>query len=458
MKIISSLSKNVIFKRLINGLGVGVIEQILNVIIQVVSIPMFLHAWGKVLYGEWLVLYTFPMYLTISDLGFSKAAINSMTMSFAKKDWDSVNRYFNSCLVLLAVVGFFLLLLIMILMKFLPLISILNFHLIHEFQIIKVVITFTFLFLIHQQNSLLTGALTCSGRFAKGVSIQVLYKFIEFIIIVIMLSMSASVEVIALIYLLSAFLRYLHLNFEVREKKYSWLVIGVSGLNLASFKTIRELASPALAFMLGPIGNALRNQVPLFFISSIIGPSFVVMYTTMRTITNIGIQFIGLINRSISPEYARAFGEDNIDLLKKLYLNACRLAFWGAFLLSLFLGISGKYILLFWTEGKIDFNYILFYTFLLSLIVNSLWLSSFFLTYSINKHKRQSVEYVISCLIGIIITFLILLSTKNVSFAAIGILISDFLILTRVIKINTKFLNQTFWEILKSTFVFSFKI
>ncbi len=55
--------------------GIGV-----TVVIQLVSVPVLLGAWGIGIYGEWLVLSAIPTYLALSDLSFSTVAGNSMVM------------------------------------------------------------------------------------------------------------------------------------------------------------------------------------------------------------------------------------------------------------------------------------------------------------------------------------------------------------------------------------------
>ena len=67
--------------RLRRGLGGQAFSQIVSFSIQIGSVPLFLHFWGTGLYGEWLVLAAFPAYLVISDLGFTTATSNEVTMS-----------------------------------------------------------------------------------------------------------------------------------------------------------------------------------------------------------------------------------------------------------------------------------------------------------------------------------------------------------------------------------------
>ena len=70
--------------RVIRNLGANGVSQIVNIIVQLCSVPLFLRFWGVTLYGEWLTLSAIPAYLAMSDLGFASVAANDMTMRVAR--------------------------------------------------------------------------------------------------------------------------------------------------------------------------------------------------------------------------------------------------------------------------------------------------------------------------------------------------------------------------------------
>ena len=65
--------------RLVKGFGANIYGQVVTAVVQLVGVPIFLWAWGTELYGEWLILFAIPSYLSMSDLGFSLSAANDMT-------------------------------------------------------------------------------------------------------------------------------------------------------------------------------------------------------------------------------------------------------------------------------------------------------------------------------------------------------------------------------------------
>ena len=53
--------------RLMRGFGANALGPVVTAIIQLGSVPIFLHAWGAAKYGDWLLLSAIPSYLSLSD-------------------------------------------------------------------------------------------------------------------------------------------------------------------------------------------------------------------------------------------------------------------------------------------------------------------------------------------------------------------------------------------------------
>ena len=74
--------------RIGRGLAANIGGMGVTLLIQLVSVPVFLAAWGVPTYGEWLVLSAVPTYVALSDLSFSSVAGNSMVMLVAQGKRD----------------------------------------------------------------------------------------------------------------------------------------------------------------------------------------------------------------------------------------------------------------------------------------------------------------------------------------------------------------------------------
>ena len=86
--------------RLIRGFGATALGPVVTAIVQIVSVPLFLHVWGVKLYGEWLIMSAIPTYLALSDMRFATAACNDMTMRAIADDretWARVMLHKSLC-------------------------------------------------------------------------------------------------------------------------------------------------------------------------------------------------------------------------------------------------------------------------------------------------------------------------------------------------------------------------
>ena len=83
-------------QRIARGIGANAFGQAVSIVIQLVGVPILLHAWGTQLYGEWLLLSAIPAYLSMTDLGFSQSAANDMTARVARGDRAGALAVFQS--------------------------------------------------------------------------------------------------------------------------------------------------------------------------------------------------------------------------------------------------------------------------------------------------------------------------------------------------------------------------
>ena len=70
--------------RLVAGTLAGTYGQLVQLVVQLLSLPVFTAHWGLAGYGSWLILFTLPSTLAIADLGLTSAGGNSMTAAAAR--------------------------------------------------------------------------------------------------------------------------------------------------------------------------------------------------------------------------------------------------------------------------------------------------------------------------------------------------------------------------------------
>ncbi|MBK1710913.1 hypothetical protein, partial [Marichromatium gracile] len=69
-----------VLKRVVKGIGANSFGQVVNLLIQLVSVPVLIASWGFGAYSEWVVLSAIPTYLALSDLGVTTAASSKVVI------------------------------------------------------------------------------------------------------------------------------------------------------------------------------------------------------------------------------------------------------------------------------------------------------------------------------------------------------------------------------------------
>src|SRR5579862_9582591 len=72
--------------RVVRGISANVYSQVVQTVLQLLSVPILATHWGLETYGAWLIIFTIPSYLAFADFGFAAAAANDMTHSVARGD------------------------------------------------------------------------------------------------------------------------------------------------------------------------------------------------------------------------------------------------------------------------------------------------------------------------------------------------------------------------------------
>jgi O-antigen/teichoic acid export membrane protein len=180
-----------------------------------------------------------------------------------------------------------------------------------SFSAASVMLTLGLYSIVVQQGGVLESGFRCDGNFATGTSFATILRLIEAVA-------GTAVAVTGQRSLLAVAFAYLSIRvigtvaYGLLLHRFSpWLTLGYRHARLA---TIRELWTPALGFMAMPLGNALSFQGLTIVVGSVLGPSMVVAFSTMRTLTRVSCQLLTVIARVLWPELSSAFGAGDIPL------------------------------------------------------------------------------------------------------------------------------------------------
>jgi O-antigen/teichoic acid export membrane protein len=431
--------------RLIRGFGATALGPVVTAIVQIVSVPVFLHVWGAKLYGEWLIISAIPTYLALSDVGFATVACNDMTMRVAAGDRDGALETYQSTRALISITSLLAGIALLSVIWLLPLTRWLN---LSSMGISESRITLSLLSmyaLVTLQAGLFIVGFRCDGSYAFGVLVDNLIRLTEFVAAMFAVALSARPMTIAAVLLVARILGAVVMGWLMLRKS-PWLSEGFGRVRMAS---VRRLALPAVAFMAFPAGNALSLQGMVVVIGLVLGPVAVATFSAMRTLTRFALQIAETIKNGVWPELSAAYGAQNWNLARKLHRMACQASLLLSFAAVGFLFIAGGRLLTVWTHGRIVMDVSPFRWLLLVVIANSFWSTSSVVTMASNKHQRIAAAYFTATTAATLVAYL-LLQRFGLSGAAMALLLVDITVGWFVVKSSLVELEEGLRQFLRA--------
>jgi O-antigen/teichoic acid export membrane protein len=373
-------------------------------LVRFFSVPLFLHCWSADLYGEWLVLYSFIAYFTLGSLGFGQAAANEMTMAVSRDDREAARVTYQSTLAIVLVLCAALLAVGAAVIFALPLHSWLEMKLTSPEEVRWVLVLFLLYVVIWFLSGPVTGAFRAVGKVHRAIVWTNAGMLAEFGAMALALLLRGGFVWVALAMVLARLATVLVMQID-QLVIVPWMRPGFAHASRAEF---RRLVSPAMAFVAFPLGNTVINQGIIIAIQSVLGPVAVVVFNSLRTLTNMVTRLFDLVNQAFSPEVSMAWGAENRDLLQRLHRVSCQASFWMGLLSAAGLFWLGPWIFRVWTHGKVEMDLPLFWGFLILVVIRGLWYTSFVVPMSINRHQRSTLGYMLSSVAGLGVSALLL--------------------------------------------------
>jgi O-antigen/teichoic acid export membrane protein len=438
---------NRVRQRFIHGLGATALGPIVTILVQVIGVPIFLHAWGLKLYGEWLVLSAIPSYLAFSDVGFGNVAANDMTMRVASGDRHGALETFQSTWLFISFTSLAVLLGFYAGAWFLPIGRWLNLNSITPAETRTILILLCTYAILCLQGDLLTSGFRCEGNYALGMLIKNTVRLTESLTVIGMVAFRANPMEAAAAYMAIRLVGTPIMGW-IMVHKSPWLRFGFSH---ATLKCTKALAVPAIAYVAFPAGSLLSIQGMVLVIAAVLGPIAVATFSTMRTLTRFGFQIMEAVKNSVWPELSAAYGEQNWGLARRLHRVACQASLWSSIGTVIFLYFAGNRIVAIWTHGRIVMDVPAFHWLLLVILANSFWYTSSVVTVASNTHERVAAVYLAGTAASLFIARL-LMPHFGISGAAIALLAIDIVVGWYVLSRSLTTLSESAGEFSASMF------
>jgi O-antigen/teichoic acid export membrane protein len=408
-------------RRVARGLGANAYAQSVTLAVQIAGVPILLQAWGAQLYGEWLILFAIPAYLSMSDLGFSQAAANDMTARVARKDHTGALVTFQSLLVLVHVVAVAGLLVVAALVALLPFHEWLRASILSAEQVRWIVWLLAAEVLVGILDGPAHAGLRASGDYALHVAVVATTRLVQFLTIW-SIAFGGATPVTAAAGFLAAKLVGVAVSYALMATRHRWIEFGT---RRAAWSEIRRTAKPAAAYMSIPMGQVLNVQGMTIVVGATIGPLAVVTFATLRTLTRSILQTVLSVTHTLQPELETASGHGNRSLLISLYAHALRAALALSTITGLVLLLCGDLILETWTQGRVHMDRTLFHLLVGGAILSVAWYGALGLLKALNCHLRSSLLYLSTSVGAVLVAAILLRVTQDLFYAGLSLLLVE---------------------------------
>jgi O-antigen/teichoic acid export membrane protein len=407
--------------RLFKGFGASLYGQAVVVVIQLAGVPILLSHWHASLYGEWLILFAIPAYLSLSDLGFSLSAANDMTARVGREDRTGALTVFQSLTALVLFLASVGLVLITIAATLLPLGDWIRFSGLAARDVRWVLWFLGAEVLLKLPDGVNHAGFRATGDYALHITIYYSILFAQHASIWLLAALGFGPVAAAAAFFIIRVVAT-PANAIVLSRRHPWLHFGFGEARLTQ---LRALVRPALANTGIPLAVALNVQGMVLVVGAMLGPLAVVTFSTLRTLTRLALQMVSTVSHAAEPELAAAFGRGDQGLLRTVYHHALRGSFWLALMVSIGLALTGTWILRVWTHGKVSMDLELFYWLLASAVASALWYGSLTLLKAANRHLRAAVIYAASAGAALALATAFLKATGNLATAGMSLLAMD---------------------------------
>lgn len=440
-------------KAIRDNLGANGLTVLFNTVFQFVSVPIFLAYWGVNLYGDWLVLASLTSYFAMSDIGLNTVTINEFAISYAQKKIKKCNTLFNNNLFFILIVFAVVLSGTLLLLYVINLSSFFKLDSIPERTAETILVCLLIQVFVGMTSGLFDAIYRATNRNATGVMVSNYVRMSENILLIAGVALQYHLITIVIVYSIP---RVAGLVFKAyKTRNYFPLSIHTKYFNKQEFKRI---IIPAFSFLSFPVGNSIILQGFTLLINFTLGSVAVVIYNTTRTLINFIKVGFNLINSSVWPEFSLAFGRSDFPTMRKLHRYSVSLSFYFSLLASVLLFIFGEFIYTTWTKSKLEFDAILFISFLITLITNTVWYTSSVVLASTNNHKTFSLYYVGSCFISLLLGYFVIKTTNIVSFVPLSLLMIDVFLIFVVLKNSLLIVQDSWRDFFKSVREFPFDL
>jgi len=384
-------------KRVISGMGANAYGQLVSIVIQLISLPIYLSKWNLETYGVWLTLAAIPAYFSMADIGMVSVAGTRMTILVGKGDLKTANRVFQSaqlfvglsCLAVAAIAF--------------PIIFLSPFDALQPPNTRTTLFILVLVVLLSMACGLVNAVYKATHRYALGIFMETNTRLLEWLGAMIGFFWSGTFLAIAIGMFAARAIAFLALAFLSTNGS-----VGLTwGTKNAASREVKQMIAPSLGYMTFPISNALSFQGYTLLAAAILGPLAVAIFSIYRTLARIVVQATSILSHALSPELSRLFGAGHHKEFKKIALRSTAIGVLGSLLMSAVVFLASPYLLQIWAQGKVPFTASLMALFLLYAAIAGCWHIPRIVLMAVNRHSKLGTIVLIVSIISLMLAWVL---------------------------------------------------
>ena len=379
------------------GTAVGFYGIFVQLVVQLVSVPVLTHNWGLAGYGAWVMLFSVPSLLAMADLGLTTAGANSMTEAAAQGDLPRAARIHMALRVVTAATGLVLLALAALFIFVLrP--GALDFG---AAMPQAEAATAALLLCLYGFLALVNGVTLAGFRAADSFAYSgMLYQTVVLVEAAAALGLAlagGSPVQVATAYLLARLAGTVLMSLALHRKApwlrhTDWRVDG---------KEVRGLLRPALAALVLPGAQAVTIQGSVMVIGAVGGPAAVPAFAVVRTLSRTALQFAFRFNVASMPRYTVHAAQGDHARASQLVLLNVAVAALLVIPAALGMLLLGQWFVALWTGGLIVPGFALLAVMIAGMLADAAWFPLSNLLLAINRHGSWTYVYLIAAVVSI---------------------------------------------------------
>ena len=346
MPALAAALRRPLVRRVLASTGSNAYAQAVTIVIQLVSLPLFLSHWDVATYGQWIALSALPSYLAMADVGMVTAAGNRMTMLIGEGSERLANQVFQSALAFVLAVCGGAMLLVLAAAALWPGDAAATFSVRAAIVLLSAAVVAALI------GGLPEAIYKATHRYALGAALASTTRLLEWAGGLAGLWWFGDFVAVALGALIARVACTLAtvVHAACSTPAFRW------GFGDASRAEIRRCAGPAISFMAFPAANALNFQGMTLVVATVLGPTATVVFNTYRTIARVTVQATATFSLALWPEFSRFFGQGNLAALARLYRRSQWLGWALAAGASGVVYLAAPAVLSVWAKGQIAFS------------------------------------------------------------------------------------------------------